>query len=269
MEKLAYLVPHDFSEVGTAATRQGLQLARQTKGTVHILHIIKAEGERKKAQEQLDAIVKSLNLAVWDPSVTIHIEAGNIFEDIAKVAKKINASAIIMGTHGAKGMQKLFGSFAIKVINSTDVPFIIVQDKMPAEKLTKIIFPVDLSAESIQIMNSAGNLALDYDAEIIIIAPQETDAALKRKITIHLEVVKKQLTKRNVKHTINFVPKSKTFYTTVIDFAKKQNAELIAIAYYTESMLPQFDPFAQSIITNEAKIPVLIIKSKQVGSMYF
>lgn len=269
MEKLAYLVPHDLTAVGTAATRQALQLARQTSGTVHILHIVKSEGEKQKAKTQLEEIVKSLNLSALDPTITLYVEAGNIFEDIAKVAKKINASAIIMGTHGAKGMQKVFGSFAIKVITSTDVPFIIVQDKMPAAKLTKIVFPVDLSAESIQIMNSAGNLALDYDAEIIIIAPQETDAALKRKITIHLEVVKKQLTKRNVKHTITFVPKAKAFYNTVIDFAKKSNAELIAIAYYTESMLPQFDPFAQSIITNEAKIPVLIIKSKQVGSMYF
>lgn len=269
MEPLAYLVPHDFSEVGNAATRYALQLAKQTHGIVHILHIVKSDGEKAGAKAKLDQILNGFGLQPGDPKVMMHIVPGNIFEDIATVAKKINASVIIMGTHGAKGMQKVFGSFAIKVIKSTDVPFIIIQDGAIDQKLTKIVFPVDLASESIQVMNAAINLAKDYDAEIIIIAPQETDAALKRKISIHLEVVKKQFNKHEVKYNVQFLPKTKAFHTTVCDFAKKEKAELIAIAYYTESMLPQFDPFAQSIITNESKIPVLIIQSKQVGSMYF
>jgi hypothetical protein len=34
-------------------------------------------------------------------------------------------------------------------------------------------------------------------------------------------------------------------------------------------MLPQFDPFAQTIITNEQKIPVLIINGKDAGNYFY
>ena len=47
-----------------------------------------------------------------------------------------------MGTHGMKGMQKLTGSWALKVIVKSKVPFIVVQDP-PAdqERYHNIVFP--------------------------------------------------------------------------------------------------------------------------------
>ena len=59
------------------------------------------------------------------------IRKGNIFEDIGDVAKEIGARLIIMGTHGIKGIQKLVGSYALKVILHSEIPFIITQKKRP------------------------------------------------------------------------------------------------------------------------------------------
>ena len=53
--------------------------------------------------------------------------------------KRKNAVAIIMGTHGSKGMQKVFGSFAMKVIISTTVPFMIVQDNSEIKNIKNIV----------------------------------------------------------------------------------------------------------------------------------
>jgi hypothetical protein len=44
---------------------------------------------------------------------------------------------------------------------------------------------------------------------------------------------------------------------------------MIALAYHSESLLPQFDSFAQSLITNEEKLPVMIIAAKPAGNLYF
>jgi hypothetical protein len=44
---------------------------------------------------------------------------------------------------------------------------------------------------------------------------------------------------------------------------------MVAIAYHSESLLPQFDTFAQSLITNENNLPCMILKSKQAGALYF
>ena len=58
-------------------------------------------------------------------------QEGEIFTTIADVAEELNASLIFLGTHGKVGMQKLTGSWALKVIIKSKVPFIVVQDPPP------------------------------------------------------------------------------------------------------------------------------------------
>ena len=50
---------------------------------------------------------------------------------------------------------------------------------------------------------------------------------------------------------------------------KENNGGLIAIAYHYESLLPQFDSFAQDLITNKLGLPVLIVNSKLASALYF
>ncbi len=40
-----------------------------------------------------------------------------------------HALMVIMGTHGIKGLQKYTGSWALKVIIGSSVPFLVIQDK--------------------------------------------------------------------------------------------------------------------------------------------
>jgi len=269
MSQLAYLVPHDFTPVADIAVRHALQIARQTNGIVYLLHVTKADSEKAAANAKFAALIPKLGLSIGDPKVEPIVKTGSIFTDIGTVAKDKHCSLVIMGTHGAKGMQKVFGSFAIKVITSTDVPFVIVQDRTPTERIEKIVFPINLTRESLQVMNAAANLALDFNATIHLIAPKETDNALVRKIHIHLEVVKSQLEKRNVKFEIIYLEKDKNFQGKILDYGKKIGTDLYAIAYFSDSLLPQFDTFAQNMITNEQQMPCLIINSKETGSTYF
>ena len=84
-------------------------------------------------------------------------EKGSIFTAIADFVnqkgvpddKKKNVDLVLMGTHGMKGMQKLTGSWALKVIVKSKVPFIVVQDA-PAdeERYHNIVFPVDFKKEN-------------------------------------------------------------------------------------------------------------------------
>jgi nucleotide-binding universal stress UspA family protein len=264
-----YIVTHDFTSVAEAAAKHAVELARQTKAKVMLLHIVKSDSEKAEALKKLEAEKAKLNLSATDPIVGVRVVAGSIFTDIAKVAKEENASFIMMGTHGAKGMQKVFGSFAIKVITSTDIPFIVVQDKVPADKIRTIVFPVDLTFESLQILNFAAMIAAEFDSEIHLVAVHETDRDLARKISNHIEVVKKQLNKKQVKFSIHLLEKSGNFQNMVINYAKEKNAEMIAMAYHSERLLPQFDPFAQTLITNDLKLPVMILNAKESGNLYF
>lgn len=264
-----YLVPHDFSPVAAAASQHAISLARQTGAEVHLLHIIKSDSERGPAKAKLNDFIVKLGLKSNDPKVFANIESGSIFEDIGKMAKKLNATLIIMGTHGSKGMQKVFGSFAIKVVRSAECPFVIVQEKVPAEKIGKIVIPFSLASESLQIINFAADLAHVFNSEMHLVADTEKDPIMNRKIKNFIEAIKKQLSNKELKFSIQSLEGNGNFLSKIFNYSKKEKADMIAIAYHSDSILPQFDTFAQNIIMNELKIPVLIINSKQQGNFYY
>ena len=55
---------------------------------------------------------------------------------------------IVMGTHGVKGIQRLTGSYALKVIRHSKVPFIVVQTKKSSGEIKDIVLPIKFSQET-------------------------------------------------------------------------------------------------------------------------
>ena len=195
-------------------------------------------------------------------------EAKLIFEDIAKTALENNSRLIIMGTHGAKGMQKVFGSFALKVITSCTVPFMIVQENVKPGNISKIVTPINLSKESLQIIGAVSNLAMAFNAEIHVLGTKFTDGIQKSKMKNRIQVVRNEFTMKKVRSTFKLMDSSKSFTNHVLDYSNEIDADMIAIAHYSEKIIAQLDNFTQNIITNKKQTPVLIIKGIEasVGS---
>ena len=269
MSTRSYLVPHDFSPVGNAATQQALFIAKQTRSHVQLLHITKSDRDIPAAQKKLDEYIKSLNLGPSDPQVTGHIKKGSIFEDIHRMAEELNSNLIVMGTHGAKGMQKVFGSHAMKVITSSGLPFLVVQEGPAIKKIEKIIVPIDLSKESLQIINYAADLAVIFDSEIHVVGEDQADARLSHQIANRVILVKKQFAERKVNSKVELLKGSGSFSGKVIQYCKEVNGDMVAIAYHNERIIAALDKFAQSLLTNELGKPVLIVNSVEVSFGYF
>lgn len=114
---------------------------------------------------------------------------------LEELLKELEARLVVMGTHGVKGMQKLFGSYAIKVVTSTSVPFLVVQETSPPEKISNIVVPIDLTKESLQIINPAAEIALTHGAKVHILAEKQTDPRLSQQIKVRISLVKKNTKK--------------------------------------------------------------------------
>lgn len=269
MERRSLLVPHDFTSVGDNALQYAIILAKTIQSNVDILHVVKDEKERAQATEQCKKLIANLKDKPAEVAVNFHIKSGSIFTDIAVMASELKSSLIIMGTHGAKGMQKLFGSFAIKVITSTYVPFLVVQDKYTGHDMSKIIVPLDESQESLQIEQVVSGLAAMTKSELHIITEKKIDSNLKLKVAVHGGLISKQFKDKGLKYVSAVLPKVKGYPTDIVNYAVKENAHLIAFAYHSDSLLPQFDTFAQSLITNKDGVPVLVINSKEAGNYFF
>lgn len=266
---MKYLIPHDFSGVGDVAVHFAIDTAKHTGAGLILLHIVKNKAEKQPAEEKLKATAEKITKETGFSKIESIVKEGSIFEDIGRTAKEEKCRLVVMGTHGSKGMQKVFGSYAIKVITNASVPFMIVQDVNPDAKIKNIVQPIDLTMESMQVSKFAAETALRFDAKVHIVTHSVTDAALKRKMKIHFKVLEKQFEEFGIDYEMKPIDDNSKLHNLVVNYAKEIDADMLAIAYHTESILPQFDRFAQSILTNELKLPVLIVNSKQVSSMYF
>lgn len=268
MSKNLYIVPYDFTPVTEKALQYALHLGKKVHTEIQLLHCAASKPKGLAAQKHLEDVVSKINPPAG-VEITTKTIVGNIFTDIGRIAKKEHAQLIIMGTHGSKGMQKLFGSNAMKVITSAECPFIVVQKDTKLNDINQIAVPIDLTKESLQIVTLAGDLANIFQAKVHVLAEKQTDQILNTRIQNRIHLVKEQYDERGVDADVNFVKKSGSYGKKVYNYVKQNNCDLIAIAYHSESLLPQFDSFAQNLITNKDSLPVLVINSKLASALYF
>jgi nucleotide-binding universal stress UspA family protein len=268
MSSNLYIVPHDFTSVGDAALNYAVNLSKHVQVDIRLLHVVSSTSEAENASAKLDQIISGLGEHKGITFSKIVCE-GSIFDQIGEQARKHNAQLIIMGTHGASGLQKLLGSHAMKVVVSADTPFIILQKDTPFKEIKNIVVPIDLSKESLQIVNNAGDMAAIFGAKVHVIGEKQNDEYLSQQMKNRILIVKKQYVERNVPCIVEFMERGGSYSKKIMEYAKENNIDMVAIAYHSESLLPQFDTFAQSLITNDNKLPCMILKSKPASSLYF
>lgn len=268
MNKNFYIVPHDFTEIGNQALQYAIDLSRNSNTEIQVLHICGAKNEIAAASSKLVKIIAAQNVP---SNITLSkgIEVGNIFDDIGKYAKNFGAQLIIMGTHGMSGMQKLFGSHAMKVIVSSDTPFLIVQKNATFKEIKNIVVPIDLTKESLQIVKIAGDLANMHNATVHVIGEKQNDDLLSQQMKNRILIVKKQYEENNVPCKVEFIKDGGAYTKKILKYAKDNEGDVLAIAYHSESLLPQFDTFVPTLMNNDLKLPCLIVNSKLASALYF
>jgi len=259
------LVPHDLTSAGDTALSYAIDLAKTFGAEINLLHVTKNSKDNKKAATKISKLIE--NSDIKGLNINVIVRKGDIFETIGNVAKENHTSIVVMGTHGATGMQKVFGSFAIKVIKSTHTPFIIVQDGHKFTTTKNIVFPVDTSKESLQIEQVVSAIARKSDSKIHILSEKYSDTAYKIKSAVNLQILNKEFSEHGVKHINENIKKITS--KDILSYAKKNECDLISISYYSDSVFSQFDTIFQEIIMNKEKIPTLIINSKEVGNYFF
>mgnify|MGYP000100172157 CR=1 FL=1 len=265
MSERNLLVPHDFTPAGDTALNYAIDLAKTFGAEINLLHVTKNSKDNKKAEVKFADILEKLDNKGL--KVNVLVRKGDIFETIGNVAKEYHTSIVVMGTHGARGMQKVFGSFAIKVIKSTHTPFIIVQEGHTYTSTKNIVFPVDTSKECLQIEQVVSAIARKSQSKVHILSEKYSDTAYKVKSAVNLQILNKEFEEHDIEHVNENIKKISS--NEILDYAKTHNCDLIGISYYSDSVFSQLDTIFQDIITNKEKIPALIINSKEVGNYFF
>ncbi|MDG1333552.1 MAG: universal stress protein [Crocinitomicaceae bacterium] len=268
MSKNLYMVPYDFTPASQKALEYALHIGKNVDTEIKLLHLAKDKPKGLAMRNKLEEVAKSTKVPAR-VQITTLVKVGNIFTDIGKIAKQEHAQLIIMGTHGKRGMQRLFGSFAMKIIISADCPFLIVQKNTELNEIKNVAVPIDLTKESLQITKIAGEMARIFNADLHVLAEKQTDEILHTRLKNRLGIVTQQYEDLGVKPKIGLVKKSGSYRKKIMNYSKKNKIDMIALAYHSERLFPQFDNFAQGLLTNKPGLPILIINSKLASSLYF
>ena len=268
MSLKSILVPTDFTKEAHTAINHAVELANTINGEVILLHVVENKEDVEPAKAKLAEEQKLANEMEGSVPVKTMIRIGNIFDDIGDSAAEINASMIIMGTHGASGWQKVAGSHALKVVTNSSVPFVIVQnDMMHVGGYDKIMIPLDLHNETKQKLEIVADMAKYFGSEVHIFTPIETDEFLRHKLNGNIAWAKKYLAKKGIKSATHVSEKG-SFVKNMISTAQDLEIDLISIMNLQKnSLMGMFgSSYEQSIITNEAQIPVLCVNPRVVSS---
>jgi nucleotide-binding universal stress UspA family protein len=260
------VVPWDFTHVAESALAHAVKIARMVGNDICLLHIIES-GARGKAEGEKKTLLRHVaddNSKKYNLKITSQVAKGTIFTSIAEFVNSAEASLVVMGTHGMKGMQKLTGSWALKVIVKSKAPFIVVQEP-PADqnRYHNIVFPIDFRIENKEKMGMAIYMGKYFDSKVHILKTDTTDRSLKTKINRNLNFAVKYLIQNNIEYEIHEVPHGKMAQHT-IDFAQKINADLILIVTTKNISFADYILGAseQYIIANSSKIPVCCVNPK-------
>jgi nucleotide-binding universal stress UspA family protein len=261
------LVPWDFSPMAEYALVHGIKIARNVDNEIEILHIVKSgtkAQDKEKAAVRLEEVASRTEKEYGIRPRTL-IREGSIFSEISDYATDKGANLVIMGTHGIKGIQKITGSYALRVIVGSKVPYLVIQDKpRDMEKYHNVVFPIDFRVENKEKLYMAIYMGKYFESKVHILKEAVTDRSLLKKINVNLNFAMKFLLQNNIDYELHEAKKDLTFAKETVRFAEEINADLIMVMTTKNITIGDylFGATEQQIIANPHKIPVLCVNPK-------
>lgn len=148
--RFTIVVGIDFSDTGDLAFEHALDLANTRENAdVHVVFVedelttprvpAALSGESSEADEILDRVQKRATEGLERFSkrtqprmrhIIAHVRRGGPAEHIVQLASHLDADMIVVGTHGRRGLQRLFmGSVAERVLRLARCPVFVVRPK--------------------------------------------------------------------------------------------------------------------------------------------
>jgi nucleotide-binding universal stress UspA family protein len=273
-ERDTILVPTDFSDVSEFAIDHAVEIAKIFNHRICLLHVVSKRTPgttrhmalQEKLQTQADAVSRRTRL-----SVSFLLEAGSIFTVISEVADRIPAEFIVMGIHGKKGVQHLVGSYAYKVVCSSNVPVMVVKHMHHHVGYKNIVVPIDFSRESTQKITQAILFAKYFNARVRVFGfLSSTNKAKIIKKEALLKNVTDVFKKQRIPVTTDLLVKPGIDWEfALMRFAGEMEADLIMIVAEKGSQIPEiFSSNSAEVIIDKADVPVLTFAPRNEDLAY-
>lgn len=261
--KNSILVPYDFTEMAMIAVAHAVNQSKVLNTNITLLHIVKRDAEIKEMEQQMKEEVLKLN-EIHNVLLQSVVQEGSIFKSITQVAHDLECVLVVMGTHGMKGLQKLTGSWALKVIVGSKIPFMVVQEAPKSSEIKKIVFPVDFKSENKEKLKWAQFMAKHFTSKILLFSATSKEGVVDPRTKSNLVFCKTFLEEKRIDYELVLSKNTSSFSQETIDFAQSREADLILIMTTRDIAFHDYVLGAQEqyMIANAAKLPVMVINPR-------
>lgn len=289
------LVPFDFSSYAEQAAEAALRLAKKQNATLHLLTAMSVpldwayttmgaasgsgmpadvfisqmpdfESNKIKLLQKLNDYESTLDKG----SVQVITETviGFPWEQVTEYAKKHAIDLIIMGSHGASGLNELFiGSNAEKVVRFAECPVLTLHDEIKELDFKDLVFASSFYGETSKSFPKILKFAQLFKARIHLLKVISSSSFETTRYST--KMIQDFIEPFNVENYSVNIYNETSVEKGVLNFAEDIDADIIAMETHGRKGLSHL--FIGSIaedITNHAKRPVLTVKIEEVKTKY-
>jgi nucleotide-binding universal stress UspA family protein len=280
-QQLKILFPTDFSEFSEEMWDFAVGVASKYDAKLIVIHVIEPptgvlkflsdfneELAMKQGHKMVDNFIEKHEAG--EVHVAKMVKIGKVNKMIGQAVLEVDASFIIMGTHGASGFQEfLVGSNAAAVVRSSPCPVLTLKVIPKEPNFKKILLPVDFSQETQEKVSEGVRMAKRFKAEILVVSVLTSDdpeeaASVARK----MQAAEAFCKSKNVAVSTEVIQTKEGIAQPLLNYANEKGVDLICIM--TQQELKVMELFLGSQATqlvNHSKIPILSIRPKNMFSV--
>jgi nucleotide-binding universal stress UspA family protein len=272
------IVPIDFSEHSEYALKTAATLAKKHDAEVLALHMLEMSDIMLSASDDLQTqkVMFFIQLAeqkfeeflkkdyLKGIKVTPIIKHYKVLSEVNEVALKHDADIIIMGSHGASGIQEFFvGSNTERVVRNASIPVLVVKNKLIDLNFDVVVLACDFSEESIPAYINTVKMFQNISSKLYLVyvnLPHDkfkSSQEIEKKVVNFFTKADGNLDKMKDVHYVS----DYTIEDGVLDFSNKTGADLIVVPTHGRKGLSHFIMGSVSEdVANHSTLPVLTFK---------
>jgi nucleotide-binding universal stress UspA family protein len=253
----------DFSSSAENAMLYAGQLANNINASILLLHVyqvpvgmndvpllmISTDELKKNADIGLfrakELLLKNFNFL----DVQTESRLGDVVDELKDVCKKIDPLLIVVGKHGASGVQQiLFGSTSLSIIRNTDYPVIVVPGRSHKFQVYTSALSIDSDVENVCV-KKIKSLTTELKTQLHIVhVKQEKSASLE---------VNKLISELNSKYSTIY---DHEFVHGIESYIKENNIDLLIILPHKHNLVERlFVKTHTKELLKKISIPIMCI----------
>ncbi|HQQ13687.1 MAG TPA: universal stress protein [Bacteroidales bacterium] len=275
MKKLI-LTGIDFSDCSINALEHALTIAEKAEADLCMIWVNRPVSGKEiytidqdhiiaEVVKRFDSLMSRYQPRLKKGKLSYEIRKGKVYQEIVQAAEEMDAFLIVIGTHGASGVEEFWiGSNAFKIVGATERPIITIRGGVNVQRsISNIVMPIDSTIESRQKVPMTALISKYFDATIHVLAlfsdPADEVHDTVREYVNQVEVYLKE---NEVKYLIKELEAANLTDAT-ITYAEQVHANLISIMDEQEVTTSNLwlGPYAQQMV-NHSAIPVMCIHAK-------